>query len=1494
MQNRELHKPIKVNQDKDSKYLGLDEARYMLNTERNIGGGARSNFGKTTPLPANELLCETVLDSDSFGVVTSYAIGTYKSVLTNESYVFYYNPNGDDYIARVNADKTCQIVYQGACLNFSPEPQHAIKDWRVYLKYDKFCAHQGGKQLIWTDGLNEIGQIDVEASIDTNSFNTPFFDVCPDTCAYTQMCVPEPCGALEGEFLPLASGEADLKNELLDTGFQFRFRHVYYDQRASEWTDVSTLYFQNAKGCFDEVTEGLPRCIMFRIPVGNPLVERIDVAFRKNNQPQWFLAETIEKYASYTSESQKWHERELAPLDDFYEPSCDFAYIFCNDKGCLPIEVKQTDRVFNPTPKKPQGLIPLNNGLGFYNYEKGNCPLLLSETEKIEVSLNCQNENICQEEFVTVVAKVLIYNQEDKTNQFIYRQGGAPYIDADDVTDTAYFGGNKHGSFNAQITPFFDQFFREDTRNFIMYIEGTDIAQEMEQWVADPNFTNPRFQGVVSGIKIPDYQIGTGAFFFQRVEIKVKKGTRGFLRLVSHNQTSGLGDNQDTSTYVAGTIPNLNTYNWWTNISGIMTYNKHEIYFDTCNVVGGKLAIDETFVVHDLIKHNIQGSKTSSAYSGYVTDNGNKPVEGAGIFYDPWYRSVTDHNGFYFFYVVGNENNETITVSVGVEQNCGGAFVGTKDVILYGESSSMRKTNIKIEYTDDPYYETDFRQIVNVLVTDCDNIPVGGIRVAMSGTKYKVTDGTTGKATFYVRNYLTRNRQVLGVVMNYNYCIANDCLNNCTFCMPKTATTLLPNCFEGNTTELTVDGDINTDSIFLGKKGLKANGRYEWGVVVQGDCGKISAVYPVTALNGSIGADSFMDIPKTQATGGISFCQIHYDLNGFAPPYWGECLKIVRSHNLNPYALQWVVDDYERTSDSKIKLTIQSLSDYNELYNFETNVFYDYLKGDRVEFISNGGGEIFDIPTYGVLNYQILSPFHDKIISGDEEGSLPDNYFNQILIHDDGTLPLDLKGSKIEIQRPQDCVEENMPFFEIAVSLDIVNLAGVPTVLSPVGDFLTFDTYTVIRQIGDFAPQKFEHINPSDFWGDKLNGISDIGKVHFRNKYENEKRFGRNITVNAPNQFNYFGDLEKTFDAPEQGDLIAIGIYDGKIGVAIGQFDNFLFQLANDFLRVGNDGIVRAVPADALISDGEPKVKGKFGCGYDHIGSVFFGDGWISWADVAKGAYVKHDFGEAKDISENKMSTYFRKKWQAMEFFNQTAPAGINKYRFSSGFNYHTNALYLTMKQLDGSNTMNEKNCLIAPNETIAIDVEREDFLTWVSPTPEEYSGIKISDSKGCAFLGFYKNKIYIHPVIATEFNRFCGVTVDRVVMISANQEPDIIKKFVAAEIQDEIMWFVSDVKVDDPNYRSEIPPKKIVRSENKWNAAFLSNINSRGGLHTSGGNVATQPRGYYCEVTFVRDNTDDLKYGTIDDEKRIQFDALDYLLVKYFYSAQSGLRENL
>lgn len=170
--------------------MAAEEARYMLNTERNIGGGTNSNLGKTTPLPANELLCTTELGIGEL----PFCIGSYKSDLTNEVYAFYYVENGEDYILRVNEDKTCEIVYQGSCLNFSAAPEHAITDWRVYLKYDKFCAHQGGKQLIWTDGINPIGMIDVEASIATDNFSTAFFADCFSECAQLQMCVPNTCG----------------------------------------------------------------------------------------------------------------------------------------------------------------------------------------------------------------------------------------------------------------------------------------------------------------------------------------------------------------------------------------------------------------------------------------------------------------------------------------------------------------------------------------------------------------------------------------------------------------------------------------------------------------------------------------------------------------------------------------------------------------------------------------------------------------------------------------------------------------------------------------------------------------------------------------------------------------------------------------------------------------------------------------------------------------------------------------------------------------------------------------------------------------------------------------------------------------------------------------------------------------------------------------------------------------------------------------------------
>ena len=1486
-QERQVNKPIKINQDKDPKYLGADEARYMLNVERNIGGGTKSVSGKKTPIPGNELICTTEVEEG-----TPYSIGSFKSDLTNEVYSFYYNDGGIHYILRINEDKTCEIVYQGECLSLSADPKHSIEDWRVYLKYDKFCAHQGGKQLIWTDGLNPIGMIDVEASIATNNFTSYFFNYCNELCAPIQMCVPEICGAPVGEFMTLDAGQIDLNNKVIDSGIQVAIKHVYYDQRASEWSDISSLLFLDAKGCFD-TEEGLPRCIKFRIPIGNPLVDKIKIAFRENNSPQWFLSETVEKYEAYTSVEQQWYERERADLLNYSDSDCSFDYIFCNDKNCEPIDPKEFSRVLNPIPREAQGLVRIKDSLGFYNYIKGNCPLLESETKKFQISLDCEDVTNCVQEYETVTFYAIIHQFVDNYNQPVYRMGGELLDTADDTSDTAFFGGIMIQFIGTTPTPElkYDQFFRSKTRNLIAYIDGTDYWVEMEQWKASANFLNKEKTGILSGMDTFSNSISfegqrqNGQFYYQKGEFRVPKGTKGFIRLVSHKKTTGVGDAQNSSTFVVGTLASLNSYSGTAVITGSVNQQKEELYFDTCS---GSVEIAETFVITDNDIDNTTGNHSSSSYAGYIRDENNAPIAGAEVWQSGVKVSITDHNGFYHFYNYGG-NNVTISVEVRLEQSSSGGFVNVETVTLANNYNYTEK-DITIDTVG---YLVNYYEDVSILVQDCDNNPVGGQRVSLTGSKSTISDSITGIAKFKVRNYSTRNRVVRGVVMNNNGCFTLDCSGNCNPCMPSTDLTALSSSFEGVPyINIALTTDLNLLSATINKKGLKAGGRYPFGLVAQGDCGRISAVYPITIMEGSIPMDdSFLNVPKTQEKLSLSFCSINYDATGLVLPDWADCVKVVRGLNINNYELQWIVDKIERLSDGKIRLTIQSLNDYNALYNFNSNTVYQYLENDRVEFIANGDGSIFDITTFGLLNYQILSPFHDTVASGEENA--PAEFFNQILIQDDGSLDGLTEGAKIELQRPKACTIENSGYFEIAVSLEVVEISGQKVLLNNTGVFETFDTYLVQRQIGKNAIQPFEHKNPSDFWGDKLNGISDIGKVHFVNKFENEKRFGRNISINNIGQFNRFGDFEKTLNAPEHGDITSMGIYDGQIVIAIGEKDNGMFSVSDDFVRIANDGTIRASAPDEIISDTQPKLQGQFGCQYQHIGSVFYGDGFVTWADVAKGAYVKHDFNVAKDIAEGQMNSYFRQKWSLMEAFNGTSLDNVDRYRFITGFNYFTNALQLTMKPLSGVGINNQKDFLLQDNETILIEPRTEEFLTAASYTPEGYSNINVKDANGCAFICFYGNSVYLHPIKSTIYNRFFGVAVDMVATIAINDNPDIIKRAVGLEIQDSLMWFVSKVLVDRSSFESEIPPIKMTKQEDKWVGSFLSDKNSKGGLYATD-SVASKPRGYFILVTLVRDNTDALKVNTSNDAKRILFSTLDMVLFKYFYSAQSGFVQNL
>lgn len=1466
MNEVQINKPLKLNLDKDPKELSPEEAFYLLNHERylNEDGSKKGTLGKTTPMVANYLACDLQQP-----VGENYSVGSMYSKQANELYWWVYNSNGVHFIMRLLGNGDCQVVYHG-CLSLNADPKHEITQFRSYLKRDKLCANQHGKQLIWTNGDAAIGQLDVEASIATDFFTTPFFQRCPDPCAYVQMCVPEICGCVHGEFIPPAAGDDGKNNSLVDVAIKIAIRHVYYDGRASEWSDPSKPFYQSLQGCF-ETTTGLSRCLKLRVPVGNPLVDKIEIAFWKEGI--WYLSDTVEKYKKYNDTQQYWYERDLAELLNYSDTDCSFDYIFCNDKQCTPLDPTEFTRVYNPMPQKPQGILPLSlpnqesELLGFYNYEAGECPLDRKEVEKMDITLNCASED-CDQEYATIKIRAVIHNRSHDRNQFIYTLGDGGLHEEDDPSKVAWFGGLVP---DGGLETGWDQNFNDRTRNFIAYIEGTDYFVELKQFQSNVGFTTKKEIGVLTGLGESSNQTSlkhfasSGQFFYQEGELRVPKGTRGFLRLCSQHAT---GLEPDTSTYVSGIIQNIAGYRGdigTMNLDAITEFKLEEIYFDTCS---GDVDDNKAFLIDDNIADAGLTTK-SSAYQGYIKDANGLPVEGAKVESGASY-GWTDHNGFYNI-VKFPGTDGAINIDIKVEQDCYN-FTTIKTFTVSGSPGFMETTDVEI---DDEDWPNTFFATVKMKVEDCNGIGVPGVRVALSGSKSRIS-GADGFAIFKIRNYEERNRVVRGVIMSSNNCFNRDCANECNACAP-TSTSSTPACYFSEPVITLGAGRINTSSISGTENGLMPGGRYPFGIVVEGDCGHISAAYEV----------KYIDIPKVQVSKNEEFCTFGYNGNGITFPDWAKCMKIVRGINVNPFLIEWLVDDIERTSDGNIKLTIQSLNDYNAKYLFKTNTTYQWLKGDRVEFIKNGDGEIFTIAENGLLNYLTISPFNDEEISGETDP--PADFFNQLLIIDDGRLDSLVKGAKIQIFRPKDCTTEPT-YFSICVSIPIVD----GRLAYDSGVFHTFDTYKVSRKIGEFPSQQFFHQSPSDFWGTFIAGsdvlkVDDTGRAHFVNKYENTKRFGRNITINAASQYNFFGDLVKKINPFSHGDIIAMYVKDGKIGMCISEHDNSLFEVSDDFLRVGSDGVVRAATPDAIISDTQPKLYGEFGCAYSAVGSIYFGDGWAVWQDVKKHARVKHDYSIAKAVDVGKVQSYSKKRCQEIETWNQNNSNPLDKYRFSVGYNMVTGVVYQTLKKLRDNGYNNEKAPYLKSNDTIGFDPITEDFTTFASFTPEGYGSLELFDGFGCAMVAFLQGSPYIFPIIPEKFNEFFGVPCDRVIGISLNQSPRQIKKGLSIELQDETMWFVHNVSIENTNFRSEIPAIRWKKDQNKWNAAFLANINSRGGLYGE-----DNARGYYHAITFVRDNTVDLRYNTVNNAKRVKFDSLDLILMKYMVSEQSGFTQNL
>lgn len=1464
MQDVQVIKPVRLNLDDNKKYLEATDGFFILN-QQVVGG-------KTEPLYANDLMCVIQMPAGE-----TYTIGSYYCREVMQEFAWHWNSLGHHFITRKTDEKGCEVVYQGPCIPLSIEPKHAPQQFRAYLIVDK---NRSAYYLVWSFGFGPIGFLDVETSIATNSFQIPFFQECEvDPCDYVQLEVKQPQKCITAEPSTINTQRS---STLTGRPWQWRYRFTYYDGRRSEWSPISSMYWIDAAQCSKAVVDF--NCFELTIPSGNPFVAEIELAFRNNNDPNWFRYDTIKKYGDPAAgyyygggpiggglSSGFWNSSIILP--DYDDQTCSFKYQFCNDKECVPIDVNDTNRIFNPIPNTAQGILPIDNRLGFYNVETGQEPLPKSELDKISFTTKPSTSN-CDTETVVVKFAAIIYSPENEA-QFVYRLNGENEAAKDDLDDKAYFGGlQKQFSVGGGLETGYGQEFTGKTRNFIAYIAGTEQWVELKQYRVVPS--GEEEVGVIPRMGTHSSRAGNrrrtkaGEYFLQRGEFKVKRGSRGFIRLAGHSAT---GNEQGTSTYVMGVLNNRNLYLGNTVIQDSMYSLSKEVWFNACTASDSIDLSGTPFIIADLAINPPTNPALPNFYRGrstvvhgYIKDKNGVPLEllrikNPGTLRPGYYVSrYTDHNGFYFAALQGRADLQVIAETVT-------GFDGVVHTIQENQQDNREVNIINIDLTQDSVAD-DFQRRVSIKVIDCLGQPIPGISVVLAQSAPVFTN-MSGVATVTARNNEGRNRRGALVVMQGTACAFRDCNNQCNPCMYFTVVDLTGSFTPITTTDL---GTVTYKLLNNTEVGLKSGGRYGLGLAMMGN-GRFSFIQE---------DNWYIDIPSIQQRGSYALNGIVVDISGsVAFESWVEKVSFWRTANLKyPSYLQWIVDEVEYVdqngnpaapiSASHIRLTIQSLNDYNKTYNFKTNTIYQYNRGDRVEVIANGNGKVYA----EVIDLIVQAPWLDKDVAGIEEP--PADFFNQLLVLNDSRLFELEKGALIEIKLSKTCSNENV-YYEICQPIDVDQFGGQI--------FLNcFDTFKLNRTIPNATTNfSFEHHSVSDFWGDNVN---DQGRMLTKSQYERERRYGRdiwlsdtwNISGNTMGVNRFWADARKRFSGTEQGDIIAMSIKDSKVIMGVCEVDNFIAQTGDEFARVGNDGIIKAVPGSSIISDGQPKLEGQYGCNYDQVGSIRFGDAFATWVDGSRGPLVFHDYQSAKPV--DKVLLFFSDRTRKMMEDNSTADA-IDKWRFSTGFDPEQNCVYITSKKLRQPAVKNDMDT--TANQTMILDVATKSSYGWASFTPDCYGEISTWNGMANVFISYFQGNAYVHYRRDDKRNEFYGIPCDRIIGFVCNASPSKLKRFLSMEIQSRQMYYATEVTTDG-DYVSEIPPIKVRKAHLKWNAEFLGNKNSRAGLY--GTSAAS---GYAMACVLVRDNSDDLKYRVYDNAKRILYDELDYILVKFVAVEQSG-----
>lgn len=1471
-----------------------------------------SNEGKLTPVPANRLINLPQLNIPGDTLTT---IRAYESRLTKETYVWAHSATKYHTIYRINQDLTTQIVYQGADLNLSSDPVHAVRG--AYLFYI-----QKVKYLIWVDGTNWQGFLDVETSIATNSFHAPYFQLGEfEQEQYWQLPTRPPMHCMAGQWIDIAADnpvQIDMVNRMLDLTWQFRYKYIYTDGRDSEWSPISTMFYversENQKDA-----KGLPRCLSLRFPAGHPQVEKIVLAYRncngnaydETNPFDFEEFKRINKYEDCIDPAIRFWERGIRKdeVDGslIYDAATnDFVLVFCGEGTCVQIDVNETNRTENPCPITSYAmgvvencLLLLNNVVG---YDHVDCNL----SDKFKVTLENPANTLCKVEYAEIKVAVIIHNIHRQVNQPIFTYGSSS------VTDKKFFGGLMYRIFD---TPFdhpgpYLQYFPDIQEGFIVYTEGSKNYAITKQWKDGAEYGPENDFNSGSKRRQVSRFLREGKTYVQYATVRVIKGTKGYLRLGGHRSKPSEGY-ADTSTTVIGILRNLSTYSARQNVidNNRTDLYSREIYFDSCN---GNVDVSNTpFVVADLSAPYTR-AYAATAVIGYITDKNKNPVSRAevdhtGVFngFGSYDSRITDHNGFYFAsWALMNMSiaAASLGIKIYIEGDGCTKVLGKQATVMQGGGAMPDVTverDYKIEAIAD--YEKNNYAIVRLRVRDCRGAAMPGVPLVIKGYKAAITN-ISGIVSLVVRNRMFAYGQVWlerAVLMQSSSGYTN-CNTNCNSCMPHWDINF-PVCFSTEPVIDIKDATNNNLTVSLNPffdiyKGLKPGGQYSFAPIFHDATGRHTWI-PDDA--------QIVDFPTLQQMGAFGFSTIKWQIPGLLKlPKWVKYMSIARTANTAfKFMAQWVVDKVtfvdsvgKKTSSAaadKIRFSMQSLLDRN-LQQLSSNVLYQWLDGDRLIIIANDAGDLFATGT-GNMDFLIEGAITVKT---EATTTTPETYSYELIISYDSRLK-DLKeGTLIEINRPIVCDTEQ-PFFELCDTIDVAD--GEPVLKS--GTLNTHDTYQLRRSITwnnikHIFPFAFEHHSPSDFWG---NRCDDRGRVFFKNIWARqiqEKQSGylsdailENGNRNGLSTFR--SQRVKIFKSNTRGAITAAHSMDRMIKI-ICEHGNFIAAVGDGFIRTGRDGIARASNANEFLVETN-QGSSQFGLQYEDPLACVFGDSWAMWVDTHLKALVFDDYNQPTDVTQGRIQGDFSSKLQFRENYNK-GKTGTNRIRLVMGYDPVSKAAYLTFMAANFGDGFisNRQDVAIELNETYGVSILDQSIFMF-GFTPEAY-GCLHSSINGDVFFAFCNGMPWVHKEKnQTLFNQFFGLPVDQRMTLVLNSEPDIIKMFIAMQQQTLHKYFVDKVTCVGTDSRngqifmmeSEIPPGCFVLRENKFSGSFLFNkltTDVASGLWNG-----EALRGEFAEIYFVRDNSLNNSVTQKDNTKRVRYNELDNIFFIYTHSANSA-----